>query len=309
MNHEVSSSTTSGSTLIVDTLPTYVLYLRAVRKFRPRAADGYVRDFKQFLNWLGLQACVIAITQERIEAFQFSRDDLKATTVAKLLTSIRSYVRWSIKAGYRTDDPTLQVEWPKRNDEPIPRALTIAELGQLEVVLKSKPYGGGEKYAGLHERNKLFILLCLYAGLRLSEACDVVWGDIDLDARTLTVRDGKGGKQRIITLHDRLVRALRQVPIAQRRKNQPVCPTMRGGAMTYKTAPHIFKRWLSRYELFISAHQLRHSFATTLLRKGAKLKAIQKLLGHKSLATTERYLALELDDKRDATDLLPESFN
>jgi integrase/recombinase XerC len=85
-----------------------------------------------------------------------------------------------------------------------------------------------------------------------------------------------------------------------------VCGHRNGKPISYKTVPHIFDRWLKTEGLDISAHQLRHTFATQMLWNGADLRTIQRLLGHASLATTERYLAVEMQQKRSAVDLLPD---
>jgi len=127
---------------------------------------------------------------------------------------------------------------------------------------------------------------------------------IDLDVLTLTVRNAKRGKFRVIPLHDRPVTALKMVPEHEWRG--AVCGRADGKVRSYKSLPHIFDRWLKAAGLEISAHQLRHTFATRMLWNGANLREIQRLLGHASLATTERYLAMEIEQKRKAVDTLPD---
>jgi integrase/recombinase XerC len=85
-----------------------------------------------------------------------------------------------------------------------------------------------------------------------------------------------------------------------------VCGHANGKPISYKTVPHAFDRWLSGEGLHISAHQLRHTFATQLLWAGADLRTIQRLMGHASLATTERYLSVEMEQKKQAVSLLPD---
>jgi integrase/recombinase XerD len=147
----------------------------------------------------------------------------------------------------------------------------------------------------------------LYAGLRLSEAANVMWADIDLGTGVLMVQNGKGGKWRMIPIHERLRTILELVPPDER--HGAVAGKKDGTALHYTSLPHIFDRTIpDAVGLDITAHQLRHTFATRLLWAGANIREIQYLLGHKSLATTERYLALEIDQKRAAIDRLPLSF-
>jgi site-specific recombinase XerD len=120
------------------------------------------------------------------------------------------------------------------------------------------------------------------------------------------VRDGKGGKDRSVPLHAILLAELAAAP--PHRPNWAVAGKADGSGMTVKSMAHIFERWLPERGLAISAHQLRHSFATELLRKRADIREIQELLGHESLETTQRYLALDPERLRAAVELLPDEW-
>jgi len=147
----------------------------------------------------------------------------------------------------------------------------------------------------------------LYAGLRISEVADLEWRDIDLDELTLIVLHAKGGKFRIIPIHERLGAGLHAIPEKERRG--AVCGKRNRTARSRKSLPHLFSEpWLGSEEigLEISAHQLRHTFATRMLWNGANLREIQRLLEHASLATTARYLAVKIEQKRKAVDTLPD---
>lgn len=293
-----------GAPPISDTLDSFAAGL-AGRKVRRRTIETYSRALLRFEVWLGNTATVASITAHSIGRYQVTKGHLAAATIAKELSAIRAYCRWCIRAGLRADDPTLELDWPKRAD-PIPRALTARELRLLDALLDRPLPFLDTKSRRRIARDKRIVLLMLYAGLRLEEVADLDWKEVDLDTGVLTVRDGKGGRDRQIPIAARLSQDLQTTPETHQRG--AVCGHTNGKPLSYKSIPHTFNRWLSDEGFDISAHQLRHTFAVTLLRNGADIRTIQTLLGHRSLSTTERYLALDLEDKRRAIDKLPERF-
>jgi integrase/recombinase XerD len=301
------------SPAIRGTLDSYADYLHG-RKFTEATVATYLKACEAFDRFLGDAATIGHITAESIDRYQTARRHLKAATIAKDLTAIRSYCRWCIRAKLRADDPTLEIDWPER-DEILPRCLTSDELALIDKALESSLPLLNVRVRKRRQRDKLAILLMLYAGLRRSEAVKVDWRHIDLGNGTLTIVLGKGRKSRAIPLHVRLALALSAVPPSERRG--PVLRVLRASEadrgkrrhISDKTLMHTFDRWLKDdYRIEISPHMLRHSFAIELLRAGADLRSIQLMLGHSSLATTERYLALDLTDKQRAIQKLPSRF-
>jgi site-specific recombinase XerD len=156
-------------------------------------------------------------------------------------------------------------------------------------------------------RNRCFIFLMLFGGLRISEASALLWKYVDLESETLTIVDGKGGKDRVIPLHPVVVGELR-IAAAERgaKPSQAVAGKRDGAPLNHKSAGHIFEIWLPRETgLRFGSHRLRHSFATELLRNGADLREIQELLGHKDPATTAIYTLVVPEKLRDAVAKLP----
>lgn len=291
---------------IIDSLESFEAALLG-RKLSMQTVATYSKSMRAFVAWCGREPTIGDITPARLMAFQADQRRSAAATISKHLSAIRAYCRWLIRSGLRADDPTLDVAWPKRT-RPLPRALTGEELVTLEQALAAAlpPYHE-VKARRCRTRDRLAVLLMLYAGLRLSEVLALDWGrrDIDLIHGTLTVRGGKGKKDRLIPLHARLLEALASVPEAERRRR--VIGNKGGRPMSAKSLPHLFDRWLfAEWGLDVSAHQLRHTFAVALLRNGADLKQIQDLLGHESLATTQIYLGLDIRDKQRAIGLLPD---
>jgi integrase len=154
------------------------------------------------------------------------------------------------------------------------------------------------------KRNARAVYLMLYAGLRLAEAADVLWQDVDMDARILTVRSAaaKGGNERVVPINRRLFNALDAVPSAERVGG--VIPVrVAGRPITFKGMERIMDRWAPVADT-VHAHQLRHAFATRMHRKGIPVRTIQVLLGHKSLETTMRYLGVDPGDAAAAVEVL-----
>jgi len=287
---------------ILDTLESYASHL-AGRKCSARTIDTYRRAVRRVAVFLGDEPTVADVHAESLGRYQASRHAKAPATIGKDLSAMRSYSRWCIRAKLRNDDPTLELEWPKRN-EPIPRALSARELRELDRLLDRPLPILDTKARRVRERDQRIVLLMEYAGLRLAEVAKLLWRDVDLEAGTLIVRQGKGRKDRALPIHGRLAANLALTP--EDKQRGAVCGHSDGRPLSYKSIPHTFDRWLKDEGLDISAHQLRHTFATRLLWAGRDLRTIQRLLGHASLSTTERYLQVEMEQKRDAVDSLPD---
>jgi len=290
--------------LIAQTLDSFAAALAGQKKLRPRTIDTYVSSIKRFAAHLGTEPTIADVTADSIGRYQIAKAHLAPAMIAKELSSIRAYCRWAIRAHLRGDDPTLDIEWPKR-DEPIPRALSARDLRLLDRILSAPLPILDIKTRHRMTRDKRIVLLGLYAGLRLSEIADLTWKTVDLDRGTMVVR-GKGGRDRMLPIHERIASDLGSTP--EERQRGAVCGHADGRPLSYKTIPHTFDRWLKEEGLDISAHQLRHTFATQLLWAGRDIRTIQRLLGHASLATTERYLSVEMEQKKAAVDCLPGHF-
>lgn len=290
---------------VLGLLPAYRSALVA-RGYRPRGITKYMEQLRAFANSIPADLPAASVTTEVITRYQ---EQLAARcssgTVGNALTCIRSFCRWCVAQGIREDDPTLRIHWPHRR-RPAPRALQQAQLRRLITVLDQPPATLTEHKRFIWARNRRAILLMLFAGLRISEVAALRWREVDMEARTLLVVDGKGGKDRTVPLHPLLLEELRRVESP--RPTWAVAGQCDGMGMNPKSLAHTFERWLPSLGIEISAHQLRHSFASELLRNGADLRSIQELLGHASLATTQRYLMLGTEQLHAAVNRLPRSW-
>jgi site-specific recombinase XerD len=294
------------SPAILDTLDSYVAYL-AGRKIRPRTRDVYRREVQTFAQWLSGDATVAGVTANSVARYQATAGHLAPSTIRKKLSALRSWCRWCRRMRLRADDPTEDIEWPRRPKR-LPRALKADELRLLETILDRPAPLLDRKARRLWFRNRRIVLLMLYAGLRRQEVAGLRWAEVDLGAGQLIVREAtsKGGTERIVALHPRVIADLALTPIRQRRG--AVAGHKDGRCLSHKSIGLIFERWLAEQGLRISAHRLRHSCATEMLRAGAGLRDVQQVLGHADIRTTEGYIDLLSEQQRQAVARLPDRF-
>jgi integrase/recombinase XerD len=278
-------------TLLPDQDSALVQHLRSLRLeqgLAERTVESYRRDLIQFAICLQTRGATLeGASAEEVREF-LAGGEWRASTRARKTAAIRSFYRLRVLAGKATYDPTRKLSSP-RLESNLPRTLTVDEVSRLLALPKPTP-------SGLRDRAMLETLYG--AGLRASEALTLRMQDLDLDVgfvRTV----GKGDKERVVPLGRKAIEALRTYNARGR-------PFLGGGGSL--KAPELFLnnrgRRLSRQGLHliikryaheaglpddVSAHTLRHSFATHLLEGGADLRAVQEMLGHADLSTTQIY--------------------
>jgi integrase/recombinase XerC len=212
-------------------------------------------------------------------------------TAARKLAAIRTFLRYLRREDIIANDPGALVRTPKR-DVRMPAHLSEREMEELiEAPDLSQPLG---------RRDRAILELFYASGLRLSELAGLSLDDVNLSGKMVRAL-GKGGKERIVPFNESTAAALRAylkdrarlVPATESARRQPVFVNYRGGRLTGRSIDRVVRRYVgligSRSGISISPHALRHSFATHLLQRGADLRAIQELLGHSRLSTTQRY--------------------
>lgn len=290
-------------TRLVDLVPEYQRHLRSLGN-RPRGIDRYLQHLRLFLHSLGPGATVADLDARAVKAHLRERSETcEPATVLGMLTAVRSFCKFLIEEELLDIDPTTRVRWPKRTDR-LPKALSDTELAHLLQAIR-EPAQLSPRERWYWRRNRRAIYLMLYAGLRLSETAALLWRDVDMRQRTLIVRDGKGGKQRIIPVHDVLYAEL--LPASAAPPHYSVAGSWDGGAISGKVLAQVFERWLPRRGVEgVHAHRLRHTFATGMLRSGAQLVDIQEAMGHANLDTTKNYLQIDFSRTKAAISLLPD---
>ena len=236
----------------------------------------------------------IATSPHRIQAVAIrgfvaglSRSGLQRSSIARRLSAVRSMLRYAVRQGELETNPAESISSPKLPKK-LPRDMTVDEIFALLDHI------AGDKPADLRDRA---ILEFLYAtGLRVGELVSLDLHDIDLSAGVVRVL-GKGKKERMVPFGGKARDAVRAwLKVSSDRRDRAADPealflNLRGGRLTDRSVRRILNSRIldAAMMLKVSPHALRHSFATHLLGAGADLRAIQELLGHESLSTTQRY--------------------
>src|SRR3984957_2387176 len=291
----------------------FLIYLRAVRNASPHTIRSYDNDLGQFLTFLTPPGTAMPnpqdVTHLVIREFVAHLHDLtlEKSSIARKLAAIRSFFKFAVREGLVVRNPARMVATP-RLPKRIPAVLSAEDLNAfLDSVVARRPRASGgstdtlaKDESRLMIRRDRAILELLYAsGLRVSELTGLNLGDIDRKELMLRVR-GKGNKERIIPYGGKAEQALEAYqPLREeilrkaggRGDRQAVFLNHLGTRLTQRSVARIVKKYarLANVNWDLHPHSLRHAFATHLLADGADLRAIQELLGHSSLSTTQRY--------------------
>ncbi len=272
----------------------FLAHLRDERRASPETLRAYASDLAQFGAHVAASApgrppelAELDTLSVRGYVAHLSRAGLEKTSIARKLSSLRSFFRYALRERWIESNPAAAVRTP-RLPRRLPRHLTVDEV----FVLLDRI--GGATFADLRDRA---LLELLYAtGIRVGELVRLELDDLDLGAQLVRVL-GKGGKERLVPFGRQaahaLARYLERASVLRQRHadGHPVFLNARGGRLTDRSVRRILDKRLRQAALSarVSPHALRHSFATHMLGAGADLRAIQELLGHASLSTTQRY--------------------
>jgi len=270
----------------------------------PRTREAYGRDLRGFTGWCeaeGLDgpATVTRTTLRRYLA-HLAAEGYARRSIARKASALRRYFRWALRQGLAATDPTVGLSAPSAEGR-LPRVLRQDELNAL---LEVPPARTEDDPPERRARDDAVLEVLYGSGLRVSELCGLDLHDVDLAQGRATVW-GKGGKQRVVPLSEPAVAALRRwIDDARARMVGPDA----GMALFVNLAgrrlgPRDVRRILDRRAPAPThPHALRHTFATHLLDGGADLRAVQELLGHADLATTQRYTHVSRERLRQVYD-------
>jgi site-specific recombinase XerD len=273
----------------------------------PRTISSYTAHMTDFAHTLGTDPTISAITPLAIASYQRKlASRVSPKTLSLALTAIRSFCRFLVRSELRQDDPTLTVEYPYLGLKLPGRALTPEQLRLLRWAMRDEPADMGRCELFHWRRNRRLCLLMLYTGARRAEAANMRWLDVQIDRRLLTIRGGKGNRDRAIPLHAVLVTEFRLVE--SRKDYHAVAGQQDGQVLTARSVDNIFDRWVPRLGLpfRFTSHQLRHSFCTGLIDGGANIFETQELMGHADPKTTRQYYRLNPLHLRGPIDGLPD---
>jgi integrase/recombinase XerD len=259
----------------------------AAARLAPRTVDAYRHDLGHLTNWLGRSPADASADDLAAYVAQLRADGLAPTTIARRLAAVRSFFRHQVLLGARSDNPAATVQLPKRR-RPLPRTLSPAEVERiLDAAAGTTPRAMRDRALGE---------LLYGAGLRVSEAVALDRQSVDLENRLVRCL-GKGSKERVVPIGREAAEACRRYladgrPFLDRRHRPELFLNAHGGPLTRAGVFLILRGLAAKAGLEperIHPHLLRHSFATHLLEGGADLRAVQEMLGHADLATTELY--------------------
>jgi integrase/recombinase XerC len=282
-------------------LKDFLQFIRLNRSASAHTARAYASDLSQFLDFvssaLGAPRSTLKPDHlDRLALRGFMADlhkrGVSRASAARKLSAARTFLKYLRREGLVDDDPGSLVPTPKR-DIRMPVHLSEEEMGRLVT----SPSVDGP----LGRRDHAILELFYASGLRLSELVGLDVDDVNLSAQMVRTL-GKGGKQRLVPFNKSTAAAIREylkdrellmrdAPRARGRRPDPLFVNYRGTRLTVRSVDRLVRRYASASGVRpgVSPHALRHSFATHLLQRGADLRAIQELLGHARLSTTQRY--------------------
>jgi integrase/recombinase XerC len=294
----------------------FIEHLEQERNLSPHTIRAYRADLKRFLDFLSgefygvprgsLSPQAIDVLAVRSFLAHLSRTGVGKRSQGRMLSAVRSLFRFACREGLIADNPAAAVRTPKQPSK-LPRHL---RPGEVETLIE-----GASGDTPLERRDRAVLELLYATGLRVGELVQLDWSAIDLQGRVLRVM-GKGGKERMVPFGRPAAESLRlwfecweEVRSADSRdssnsknfssssRDEPVFLNYRGGRLTDRSIRRMIDHYVevTAVAAGVRPHTLRHTFATHLLEQGADLRTIQELLGHSSLATTQRYTHLELD--------------
>jgi integrase/recombinase XerD len=273
------------------------LALLAARR-APRTVDAYRRDLADLAAYLGRPPASAGPHDVEGWLADLRGRGQAPSSVARRAAAARTFYRHLVALGLRTDNPSAEVDLPRRRTR-LPRALSPGEVERLiEAANGTTPRS---------LRDQALVELLYGAGLRVSEAVGLERGGVDLESRAVRCV-GKGDKERVVPLGNHAVEALRRYlargrPYLDRRHRPELFLNAQGGPLTRAGAFLIIRKLAAKAGLDperVHPHLLRHSFATHLLEGGADLRSVQELLGHADLGTTELYTHVSDRRRREA---------
>jgi integrase/recombinase XerD len=280
-------------------IKAYQRYLKLQRGYSPNTLDAYVRDLQKLLDYLEQEEKhPLEVVLADLQHFAAGLHDIgiHPRSQCRILSGIRSFYRFLQLDGYRDDDPTELLESPVLGQH-LPEVLTPDEIDALESSIDLSKWEG--------HRNRAIIEVLFSCGLRVSELVNLKMSDLYKEEMYVRVI-GKGSKERLVPISPKAIKELewwfddRNHMTIKPGEEDYVFLNRRGAHLTRTMILIMIKQQATEAGISktISPHTLRHSFATALLEGGADLRAIQVMLGHESIGTTEIYTHINMSTLR-----------
>ncbi len=277
-----------------DIIRKYNTYLRLEKSLSANSVDAYMTDLDKLVRFAaGEDKKVTEITYEDLQQFVARLHDIgiHPRSQARILSGIKSFYHFLLLEEYTTIDPTELLESPKIGMK-LPEVLTVNEVNSiLDTIDLSLPEG---------QRNRAILEVLYSCGLRVSELTALRYSDVYFEEGFIKV-EGKGGKQRLVPISETAIREIknylfdRNLVKVKKGYEDILFLSRRGTGLSRIMVFHVIKQQTEMAGIHknVSPHTFRHSFATHLLEGGANLRAIQEMLGHEKITTTEIYTHID----------------
>lgn len=291
----------------------YINYLRYERNASPHTIRNYLSDLLQFRDYLNEGNPEAAVEAGEVDAmrirgflgFLFEREK-KKSSIGRKLAAVRAFYKFLNKEGVLAANPAATVSTPKL-EKTLPRIMTEEEMNCfLDRVAKAVPDGDP-----MMRRDRAILEMLYASGLRVSELVGLDLRSVNFGDEMLLVR-GKGRKERIVPFGSKAKQALNEylpvrekILMAEKKGSQAALfLNAHGARLTTRSIDRLVKKYVLAFgpNVKVSPHSLRHAFASHLLTEGADLRAIQEMLGHSSLSTTQKYTQVSIKQLMDVYD-------
>ena len=298
--NDMQTDNKSVNKVNADIIGKYRRYMKLERNYSENTLDAYMSDLQKLLDYVGSEGLhVLDVKLDDLRNFVAALVDIgiSARSQSRILSGVRTFYTFLILDGYIEDDPTELLEWPKLGEH-LPEVLSVEEVDRLEQACDLSKWEG--------QRNRTIIEVLFSCGLRVSELINLRLSDLFLNEKFIRVM-GKGKKERLVPISESAIKELqywfmdRNLMKIKPGEEDFVFLNRRGGHLTRMMIFTIVRRLAEAagIEKTISPHTLRHSFATALLEGGANLRAIQDMLGHERISTTQIYTHIDMHTLRE----------
>ena len=272
----------------------YQQYLKLEKALSANTLDAYLTDLDKLLRFLKAENIdMLSVTLDDLQRFAAGLHDIgiHPRSQARIMSGIKSFFHFLIMADYREDDPSELLEGPKIGFK-LPEVLTVEEIDTIIATVDMSKKEG--------QRNRAILETLYSCGLRVSELCNLKLSELYFDEGFIKV-EGKGSKQRLVPISPRAIKEIkywlldRNVGKIKKGFEDYVFLARWGNSISRIMVFHLIKELAEKAGITknISPHTFRHSFATHLLEGGANLRAIQEMLGHEKITTTEIYTHID----------------
>lgn len=297
-------------------LKDYQTYLISSKNFSTNTVEAYIGDIEKFKSYLKNEwnVSLIEANKSNIEAYisELKLKKIKSTSLNRFISSIKSFYNFLLKKGLIKNNPSILIKTLKK-EKRLPSFFTYNEIISFINYLNDI-YKKSNDFIDL--RNLLIVELLAGSGLRVSELINVRFKDISLKNKVVKVK-GKGSKERFVPISDSFMKIFQNYNQKYDdfkkklvyskdkeifKQNEYIFINKRGKKLSRGSIFYILKNLFKKYNVLnkdIFPHKFRHTFATLLLKNGADIRFVQKLLGHSSLASTEVYTHLDIERKKE----------